>query len=85
MPCDEAIRRGEAVRDQAVAKYRLSLLRRTPALLLYDLAGRETVGSRGAVAMKETPHGARHPRERDRIGAARTSIPVLIVRPERAR
>jgi hypothetical protein len=47
MPCDEAIRRGEAVRDQAVAKYRLSLLRRTPALLLYDLAGRETVGSRG--------------------------------------
>jgi hypothetical protein len=46
MPRDEAIRRGEAVRDQAVAKA-LSLLRRTPALLLYDLAGRETVGSRG--------------------------------------
>jgi len=40
---EEAIRRGEAVRDQAVAKYRAQVPTRHPAMLLYDLTGRETV------------------------------------------
>jgi hypothetical protein len=43
MDRDEAIRRGEAVRDQAVAKYRAQLPTQHPAMLLYDLTGRETV------------------------------------------
>src|SRR5262249_24516314 len=43
MDRDEAIRRGEAVRDQAVAKYRAQAPTRHPAMLLYDLTGRETV------------------------------------------
>jgi len=38
----EAIRRGEVVRDKAVAKYRAQLPMQHPAMLLYDLAGRET-------------------------------------------
>lgn len=37
----EAIRRGEAVRAQAVAKYRAQLPTQHPAMLLYDLTGRE--------------------------------------------
>src|SRR5262249_57559456 len=40
---DEAIRRGEQVRDQAVDRYRASLPTQHPAMLLYDLTGRETV------------------------------------------
>ncbi len=43
MPRDEALRRGEMVRDQAVAKYRAQLPTEHPAMLLYDLTGRETV------------------------------------------
>jgi hypothetical protein len=38
---EEAIRRGEAVRAQAVAKYRAQLPTQHPAILLYDLTGRE--------------------------------------------
>lgn len=43
---DAAIRRGEAVRDEAVAKYRTQSPTRPPAMLLYDLAGREIVVKR---------------------------------------
>jgi hypothetical protein len=39
----EAIRRGEVVRAQAVAKYRAQLPTQHPAMLLYDLMGRETL------------------------------------------
>jgi hypothetical protein len=40
---DEAICRGEAVRAQAVAKYHAQLPTQHPAMLLYDLTGRETL------------------------------------------
>jgi hypothetical protein len=40
MPRDEAIRQGEMVRDQAVAKCRPQLPTRHPAMLRYDLMGR---------------------------------------------
>ena len=40
MPRDEAIRQGEMVRDQAVAKYRPQLPTQHPAVLRYDLMGR---------------------------------------------
>jgi len=46
MPRDEAIRRGEMVRDQAIAKYRAQLPTQHPAMLRYDLTGRETVVKR---------------------------------------
>ncbi len=42
MPRDEAIRRGEEVRADAVAKYRAQLPMEHPALLVYDLSGGET-------------------------------------------
>jgi hypothetical protein len=40
MPRDKAIRQGEMVRDQAVAKCRPQLPTRHPAMLRYDLMGR---------------------------------------------
>ncbi len=43
MPRGEAIRRGETVRAEAVTKYRTQVPTQHPAMLLYDLAGRETV------------------------------------------
>src|SRR5262249_31921392 len=46
MPRDEAIRRDEMVRDQAVAQYRAQLPTQHPATLRYDLTGRETVMQR---------------------------------------
>jgi len=46
MPRDEAIRRDEMVRDQAVATYRAQLPTQHPATLRYDLTGRETVMQR---------------------------------------
>ena len=42
MPGDEAIRRGEMVRDQAIATYRAQLPTQHPAMLRDDLTGRET-------------------------------------------
>jgi len=46
MPRDEAIRRDEMVRDQAVATYRAQSPTQHPATLRYDLTGRETVMQR---------------------------------------
>src|SRR5262249_54310166 len=44
MPRDEAIRRGEIVRDQAVAKYRAQVPTQHPAMLRYDLRGQHRGG-----------------------------------------
>jgi hypothetical protein len=46
MPRDGAIRRGEVVRDQAIATYRAQLPTQHPAMLRDDPTGRETVGKR---------------------------------------
>ena len=46
MPRDEAIRRGEEVRDRAVAEYRAQLPTQHPAMVRYDLTGRKTTVKR---------------------------------------
>ena len=55
----EAIRRGEAVRAQAVAKYRAQLPTQHPAMLLYDLTGRERLVKRKGRYERRGKFGAR--------------------------